>query len=268
MEVSGSCLRYSPLSTFKQPNQNCSWWSYTQLQLVLLLSIAAGVITIHYYWCCYTLNYSWCSYTPLKRIRLLSIAAGVKTIHYCCWCYTQLQLVLLLSIAAGVITIHYCWWCYTQSQLVLLLSIEAGVITIHYCWWCYTQLQLVLLLSIETGVKTIHYCWWCYTKLQLVLLLSIEAGDVKKKGINKKINVKKLKMKSQERKNVVFVSFFWKRSKIYFFGSYYFNFNFYAVFSKMRQSISTLPVILSFMKFFVAQTSRTLFSSIVVKFKA
>ena len=43
------------------------------------------------------------------------------------------------------------------------------------------------------------------------------------------------------------------------FESCYFNFNFFAVFSKMRQSISTIPVILSFMKFFVSQTSRTRF---------
>ena len=54
--------------------------------------------------------------------------------------------------------------------------------------------------------------------------------------------------------------------KMYFFGSCYFNFNFFAVFSKMRQTIWTLLVILSIMKFFVAQTSITrFFSSIVVK---
>ena len=46
----------------------------------------------------------------------------------------------------------------------------------------------------------------------------------------------------------------------------YFNFNFFAVFLKLRQSISSSPVILSFMKFFVAQSSRTnFFLSIVVK---
>ena len=45
---------------------------------------------------------------------------------------------------------------------------------------------------------------------------------------------------------------------IYFLGSCYVSFNF-AVFSEMRQSTSTLPVILSFIKFFVAQTSRIRF---------
>ena len=59
---------------------------------------------------------------------------------------------------------------------------------------------------------------------------------------------KKLKMKSQERKNIVFGLTIEKCD---------FNFNFFAVFLKMRQTISTLQVILSFMKFFVAQTSRT-----------
>ena len=53
--------------------------------------------------------------------------------------------------------------------------------------------------------------------------------------------------------------------KINLFWSCYFNFNFFAVFSKMQKSISTLPVSLSIMKFFVAQTSRTRFFSIVVK---
>ena len=59
---------------------------------------------------------------------------------------------------------------------------------------------------------------------------------------------KKLKMKSQERKNIVFGLTIEKCD---------FNFNFFEVFLKMRQTISTLQVILSFMKFFVAQTSRT-----------
>ena len=42
-----------------------------------------------------------------------------------------------------------------------------------------------------------------------------------------------------------------------FFGSCDFNFNFFAVFSKKRPTISTLAAIKSFMKFFVAQTSIT-----------
>ena len=52
-----------------------------------------------------------------------------------------------------------------------------------------------------------------------------------------------------------------------FFGSCDFNFIFFAIFLKMRQTILTLPVILSFMNFFVAQTSvNNFFSSIVEKF--
>ena len=46
---------------------------------------------------------------------------------------------------------------------------------------------------------------------------------------------------------------------IYFFWVLLLQFQQLAVFSKMRQSILTLPVILSFMKFFVSQTSRTRF---------
>ena len=48
--------------------------------------------------------------------------------------------------------------------------------------------------------------------------------------------------------------------KIYFFGSFYTSiFTFFCSFLKMHQSISNLSVILSFMNFFVAQTSGTRF---------
>ena len=47
--------------------------------------------------------------------------------------------------------------------------------------------------------------------------------------------------------------------KKYFFGSCYLNFNFFAVFSKIPQTISTLSVILSFIKNLEAQNSRTHF---------
>ena len=40
----------------------------------------------------------------------------------------------------------------------------------------------------------------------------------------------------------------WKRKKIVLFGSCDFNFNFFAILSRMRQIKSTLPVILSFVK--------------------
>ena len=70
---------------------------------------------------------------------------------------------------------------------------------------------------------------------------------------------KKFEMKSQERTNIVFGLFIWKGSKNYFFGSCNFNFNFFAVFSKIRRSITNLPVFLSFIKNFVAQTYRTCF---------
>ena len=66
-------------------------------------------------------------------------------------------------------------------------------------------------------------------------------------------------MKSQEQKTLYLVIFSKNFPQIYFFGSCYFNFNFFAVFSKMRHTISTLPVISSFMKIFVAQISRTRF---------
>ena len=58
---------------------------------------------------------------------------------------------------------------------------------------------------------------------------------------------KKLKMKSQEQKNVVLVNLSENFPKIYFFGSCYFNFDFLAVFSKIHQSKSTVLVILFFL---------------------
>ena len=60
---------------------------------------------------------------------------------------------------------------------------------------------------------------------------------------------KRLKMKSQERKTSFLVN--WAENCA-FIGSCDFNFNFFV-------SVSTLPVILSFLKFFVAQTSLTNF---------
>ena len=56
---------------------------------------------------------------------------------------------------------------------------------------------------------------------------------------------KQIKIRSQERKNEVFGKL--PKNKIVLFGSCVFNFNFFAIIS-MRQSISTLSVILSFMK--------------------
>ena len=67
-------------------------------------------------------------------------------------------------------------------------------------------------------------------------------------------SAKKLQMKSKEWIKVVFGKlFFKKRLKIVLF--YDFNFNFFVIISTMRQSLSTLPVILSFM----TQTSGTWF---------
>ena len=50
-----------------------------------------------------------------------------------------------------------------------------------------------------------------------------------------------LKIKSQDQKKTVFGKFLQKQ--LCFFGYCHFNLNFYSIFSKMRQSISTLPVI-------------------------
>ena len=55
-------------------------------------------------------------------------------------------------------------------------------------------------------------------------------------------------MKSQHRKKSFLVNITGKL----FWGSCDFNFNFLKIFSKMRQTLYTLPVILSYMKFFVA----------------
>lgn len=51
----------------------------------------------------------------------------------------------------------------------------------------------------------------------------------------------KLTIKSQNQKNVVLVNLFEHVQKFCFFGSCDFNFNFLEIFSKMRQSSSTLP---------------------------
>ena len=67
------------------------------------------------------------------------------------------------------------------------------------------------------------------------------------------------KRKWSHRIENVFGKFNLKLSKLHFFRSYDFIFNFFEIFSKMCQTISTLPVILSFIKFVVAQTSITLF---------
>ena len=72
-------------------------------------------------------------------------------------------------------------------------------------------------------------------------------------------NCKKLKCSHRNWKTSFLVYLSDKVQKIYFFGSSDFNFNFFAVFSKMRRTISTLPVILTFMTFFVVHTSRTCF---------
>ena len=73
-------------------------------------------------------------------------------------------------------------------------------------------------------------------------------------------------MKSQEQKNVVLVNLSETFPKSTILGPVTSILTFLAVFSKMRLNISTLPVILSFLKIFVAQTSRTrFFSSIVEK---
>ena len=47
--------------------------------------------------------------------------------------------------------------------------------------------------------------------------------------------------------------------KFTFLGPVTLILTFFVVFSKMRQTISNLPVVSSFMKIFVAQTSRTRF---------
>ena len=68
-------------------------------------------------------------------------------------------------------------------------------------------------------------------------------------------------MKSQEWKNVDLINLSENIQKIYF------NFNFIVVFSKLRKSISNLPFTVSFVKFFVTQTSRTRFFFICYKVK-
>ena len=69
-------------------------------------------------------------------------------------------------------------------------------------------------------------------------------------------NAKKLKMKSQERKNIVLVNLSENVQQISFrMGPVTSILNFV----QFSQSKSTLPVILSFMKFFVAQLFRTQF---------
>ena len=57
-----------------------------------------------------------------------------------------------------------------------------------------------------------------------------------------KKNSNKLKMKSQERKNGFLVNLSKNIQKIYFLGPVTSNLPFFAVFSKMHLSISTLPV--------------------------
>ena len=55
-------------------------------------------------------------------------------------------------------------------------------------------------------------------------------------------NEKKLNMKSRNGKTLFLVNLSENVQQIYFFGSCYLNFNFFVVFSKKRQSISTLLV--------------------------
>ena len=59
--------------------------------------------------------------------------------------------------------------------------------------------------------------------------------------------VKKLKMKSQERKNVALAYLYENSFKIYFFGSCDFNYNFFCSF---RKNAPDIPEDLSFMNFF------------------
>ena len=70
---------------------------------------------------------------------------------------------------------------------------------------------------------------------------------------------KKVKLKSKERKNVVEITLkTFKHCTFLGPGSCDFNLIFFsAILSKIRKSVSTLPVILSFRIFFVAQTSIT-----------
>ena len=70
-------------------------------------------------------------------------------------------------------------------------------------------------------------------------------------------NCKKIRIEVRGPKCSFFFIFIWTFSNEYqkttFFCSCEFIFNCFAIFSKMRQSISTLPVILSLMQFCVAQ---------------
>ena len=59
------------------------------------------------------------------------------------------------------------------------------------------------------------------------------------KCIFEKKHKKRLKIRSQDRKKVIFGKFILKYSEVVLFGSFDFNFNFFAIFSKMRLSIST-----------------------------
>ena len=72
---------------------------------------------------------------------------------------------------------------------------------------------------------------------------------------------KKLKMKSQEQKNSFSVNLSENFPQIYYFGSCYFNFIFFSVFSKMRQ----LDYIDPYENFCSSNFKNSYFSSIVEK---
>ena len=76
----------------------------------------------------------------------------------------------------------------------------------------------------------------------------------------KKEKCKKVKNEVTGRKNVIFGLFIWKNLKINFFGSCDFNYNFFAIFSKMRQTLATLPVILSLWTFCSSNFYNSFFS--------
>ena len=65
---------------------------------------------------------------------------------------------------------------------------------------------------------------------------------------------KKVKMSVTVSKKSQFFTVFREIDQQWFFWYWDFNFNFFCIFSNMHQGISTLPVILSFMKFFVTRT--------------
>jgi len=104
---------------------------------------------------------SWYSCSDCNVLMLQCVQCADVAVCAVCWCYSVCSVLMLQCVQCDDVAVCAVWWCYSVCSVMMFQCVQCADVAVCAVCWCCSVCGVMMLQCVKCASIAVHAMCWC-----------------------------------------------------------------------------------------------------------